>query len=143
MSHSSASSAACFRTQSPTVRLRHPSPTTLRRPPLEMPSLSSCSLWDGSPTTRRHHPRNIATAPVKKAASEERRRHRHRAEWVVGCPWKEHGAHRLDAYEGLGSLALLIRRIAHVKHIITRKLSKDMIESSTAIGMDFAKPRSP
>ena len=61
----------------------------------------------------------------------------------MGCPWKEHGAHRLDAYEGLGSLSLLIKRIAHVKHIITRKLSKDMIESSTAIGMDFAKPRSP
>ena len=108
-----------------------------------MPSLSSCSLWDGSPTTGRHHPSNIATAPLKRLLSEERRRHRHRAEWVVGCPWKEHGAHRLDAYEGLGSLALLIRCIAHVKHIITRKLSKDMIESSTAIGMDFAKPRSP
>ena len=143
MSQSSASSAAGFRTQSPRVRLRHPSPTTPRRPPLEMHTLFFCSLWDGSPTTGMHHPSNIATAPLKKLPSEERRRHRHLAEWPVGCPWKDHGAHRLAACGGPGSLALLIWRIAHVKHILTRKLSKDMLESSTAIGMDFAKPQSP
>ena len=121
MSQSGASSAADFRTQSPRVRLRHPSPTTPRRPPLEMHTLSFCSLWDGSPTTGMHHPSNIATAPLKKLPSEHGRRHRHLAEWPVGCPWKDHGAHRLAACGGPGSLDLLIWRIAHVKHILTNK----------------------
>ena len=142
MSQTRASSVACCRNQSPRARLRHASPTTPRSPPLEKHALFFCSLWAGSPTTGVHHPSNIAIAPLGNGG-EERRRHRHLAERPARCPWKDHGAHCLAACEGPVNESHLISRIARDKHILTRNLNKDMLASSTALGMDFAKPLSP